>query len=108
MKSRCAGLALCIFAAGALAEESPKAPTIGQAAPPLAVALLQAPADTKADWSALKGKVTVLEFWATWCGPCVGAISHMNELAEAFKDRPVQFIAITDEKEATIKEFLGR
>ena len=43
----------------------------------------------------LKGKVVVLEFWTTWCGPCVAAIPHLNELSEKYADKPVQFIAIS-------------
>ncbi len=50
--------------------------------------------------------MVVLEFWATWCGPCVAAIPHLNALAEKFKDQPVQFIAITAEDENTVKKFL--
>src|SRR5208283_2027486 len=78
--------------------------------PPLlqATTLLQAPPGVTMDAKALHGKVVVLEFWATWCGPCVAAIPHLNELADKFKDQPVQFIAITAEDEATIKPFLTK
>lgn len=31
-----------------------------------------------------RGKVYVIEFWATWCGPCVSAMPHLSELAEKF------------------------
>ncbi|MFN2511843.1 MAG: TlpA family protein disulfide reductase [Pyrinomonadaceae bacterium] len=66
---------------------------IGDTAPEIKFEkLLQAPpgADTAA--TNLKGKVVVLEFWATWCLPCVPAIQHLNDVAEKFKDKPVQFI----------------
>jgi uncharacterized protein (TIGR03435 family) len=58
------------------------------------------------DWDALGGKLVILEFWATWCGPCVAAIPHLKELAAEFKDEPLQIIAITDEDRATVEAFL--
>ena len=32
------------------------------------------------------GKVTVINFWGVWCGPCVGELPHLNELAENYAD----------------------
>src|SRR5688572_30738317 len=110
MKWLCAGTLLVSFCfEGISTAEDVKGPKIGEPAPALDLqVVLQAPAGTEASWEALRGKVVVLEFWATWCAPCVGAIPHLNELSDAFKDRPVQFIAITDEDEATTKEFLAK
>src|SRR5437899_5174313 len=84
-------------------------PKVGERPPTIGLEkLLQAPEGTKASWAALKGKVVVLEFWATWCGPCVAAISHLNELADQFKGWPVQFIAVADEDEQVVTRFLKR
>ena len=37
--------------------------------------------------SALKGKVVLLDFWATWCKPCIKEMPKSKELRESFKDR---------------------
>ena len=81
---------------------------IGQAAPQLNIEkYLQAPEGEKS-LSALKGNVVVLEFWATWCAPCVAEIPHLNQLSEEFRDKQVQFISVTDESEDVIAPFLKR
>jgi len=102
-----AGLAICAGLSLSVAQTQILAPKLGDAAPEIKLAkLLQAPDGAATDWKSLKGKVVVVEFWATWCSPCMPAITHLNELAEKFKDQPVQFISITDEDEATITQFL--
>lgn len=68
--------------------------------------LLQAPKGSKGSWDELKGKVVVLEFWATWCGPCRDAMPHLNELVNQFLNKPVQFISVTDEDEWRVNNFL--
>jgi thiol-disulfide isomerase/thioredoxin len=82
---------------------------VGMPAPALSFTkLLQAPPGTKASWEALRGKAVVLEFWATWCGPCVAAIPHLNALAEKYKSKPLQFISITTETEQPVARFLKK
>ena len=45
--------------------------------------------------SALKGKVVVLDFWATWCGPCIATFPQIRELAAHYRDSPVAIIGVT-------------
>lgn len=82
---------------------------IGSPASPIAGAkLLQAPTNATLDLQSFRGKVVVLDFWATWCGPCIQAMPHWNQLVDTFKDKPVQFIAVTDEQADVVAAFLKR
>lgn len=56
----------------------------------------------------LKGKFIVLEFWATWCGPCIAAVPHLNELQKEFNQKDLYFISMTYEPVAPIKRLLKR
>jgi thiol-disulfide isomerase/thioredoxin len=82
---------------------------VGDAPPELSVERwLQAPEGAAASWKLLRGKVVVLEFWATWCPHCLRAIPHVNGLAEKFQGRPVRFLAVTAEKQPAVEKFLEK
>jgi thiol-disulfide isomerase/thioredoxin len=54
-----------------------------------------------------KGKVVVIDIWATWCGPCRAMIPHEREMVEKLKDKPFSFISVSgDDEKSDLEEFL--
>lgn len=59
------------------------------------------------DLAEVKGRqVVVVEFWATWCPPCLTSIPHLTEMQRKFED--VVFIGVSDEAAATVKKFVTK
>lgn len=58
----------------------------------------------------LKGKVVVVDFYATWCGPCMAAIPHNNELLKRYKDQGLVLVGVCtssrgqEKMEQTVKD----
>lgn len=47
-----------------------------------------------------QGKITYIDFWATWCGPCCAEIPYVEKLAEKYKNNPsIEFISISLDKD---------
>ncbi len=87
-----------------LAAASAAALDIGDPAPPLSVKKWVGGSPVTLE--SAKGKVLVVEFWATWCQPCRQTIPHMNRLHKRYADKGVIFAGITEEDEATVKKFM--
>jgi cytochrome c biogenesis protein CcmG, thiol:disulfide interchange protein DsbE len=98
---RCAGV-LFLFALTACYSGS-RPPRIGKAAPDFTVQ----DADRKVTLSEFRGQVVVLNFWATWCPPCVEEVPSLVEMQRRLKDKGVTVLAVSvDEDENAYKEFL--
>ncbi len=54
--------------------------------------------------SSYRGKVVVLVFWGTWCGPCMRELPHERELAERLKDKPFALLGVNcdEDKKAAL------
>lgn len=58
---------------------------------------------------ALKNKIIIVEFWASWCVGCVQAFPHINELADKFSSDDVLFVSMNSyDKPQTIRKFLDK
>jgi thiol-disulfide isomerase/thioredoxin len=53
----------------------------------------------------LRGQVVLVEFWATWCGPCRDGIPHMNELQAHYGEQGLRILSFTDESRAKVETF---
>ena len=56
--------------------------------------------------SELRGKIVVLNFWFIKCKPCVIEMPHLNKLKKLYKDKNVEFLAITFDKKELVEQFL--
>ena len=55
-----------------------------------------------------KGKVVFLNFWATWCRPCLMELPSIQKLHAQFKDRDVAFVIVSEETPDVLKAFAGK
>ena len=74
-------------------------------APPITITdwLANVPADTSSG-----GRALVLEFWATWCGPCIAAVPHLNALHRRRAGEELAFLSLTYERPAAVARLLSR
>ena len=78
--------------------------TIGKHLPPaVSVNLNEEPQD----FEQYKGKVLLIDFWATWCGPCIAKFPHLRELKKTYADRPFEILGMSgDQKIDEVIEFV--
>lgn len=58
------------------------------------------------DLASLRGQAVLIDFWATWCGPCVAAWPHIQELHETYGPDGLVVLGLSDEDEETVAKFV--
>jgi thiol-disulfide isomerase/thioredoxin len=79
---------------------------VGRPAPPIAAEALDGQPMSLADY---QGRVVLLVFWGSWCGPCMRMVPHERELAERYHDKPFVLLGVNcgdtrDTAKATMEE----
>ena len=104
MKSKILALILWALSTQAIAQISPL--KIGDKLPDNLTCEMTGQQST-VNLSSFKGKLLILDFWATWCSPCVAMIPTIDSLQKTFNGK-VEFIPVTFENSSTVTDFAKR
>lgn len=110
-RDRMAAGVLTVVFAGALVLQAGAAARAGRDAPPFALPRIDGKPGTMA-LSDLRGKVVLLDFWATWCAPCIEMLPTLHDLYAEWRPKGVEFVGINSDGPATspedVRTFLQR
>jgi thiol-disulfide isomerase/thioredoxin len=101
---RISGIVLLLISSAAMGSAAEQF-TIGSQAPPLDIEHWLTQKDPVTEFQ--RGHVYIVEFWATWCGPCISSMPHLRDI-QLRHAKDVTVISVSDEDKDTIETFLDR
>jgi thiol-disulfide isomerase/thioredoxin len=103
---RAAAFLILAAATSVLADEDPIRAWGNKPTPPLATRTLEG---RNVDLKDFQGRVVLVNFWATWCGPCKEELPSFVKLRQKLAGRPFELVTVNDgESEGTISRYLAR
>ncbi|MDT8363821.1 MAG: TlpA disulfide reductase family protein [Nitrosomonas sp.] len=109
MRDRYHGLMLRLLLCGLVMMAAPGLAHFEGNTPPPACDLDHMDGTAMSGWQSMQGKVIYIDFWASWCPPCIKSFPFMNQLAADFHERGLEVVGINlDEKRADADTFLQK
>lgn len=87
--------------------QSDHAPSVGMTVPDIKFSIYENGVETKSSIHEFKGRLLILDFWATWCAPCIRAFPRMDSLQQLVGSE-VKILPVTYENTALVESFLDK